>query len=365
MKPLLSTRLGSVGHLRCCTVYPPQRFTPPPTLDAQSHPAPRLPFSIVRGTPLVASPVASPIALRPWLCARGVACWRQVLVERVADTVGWAKEENWACPACAASCFPDRTRCFKCGAPKPTAVAAASPVTTSPAAATTAATVAATAATSPAAAKGLGVAGLWATLAALSCDRTDEGRATGGATSSAGPLASLAGGLGGGGPAMMARAERPPFQCWDEVSRRGNCAVLVRLVDKATDRRFVVATYHMPCLFGSDEKCQVMTAVPHHALLGIQWKSLPEASEKKISAPSQVMTAHVALLMQACQKFSAGAPLVVAGDFNVQPGTPPYSLATTGSLDPAHAQHPPPVTATCGPKVEQPVRLKTTQSSMR
>jgi hypothetical protein len=50
-----------------------------------------------------------------------------------------------------------------------------------------------------------------------------------------------------------------------------------------------VVTYHMPCLFGSDEKCQVVAA-------------------------------HVALLMQAAQRFAQALPLVVAGDFNFKPG---------------------------------------------
>jgi len=43
-------------------------------------------------------------------------------------------------------------------------------------------------------------------------------------------------------------------------------------------------------MFGSDEKCQVMAA-------------------------------HVALLMQAAQRFAKELPLVVAGDFNIQPGS--------------------------------------------
>lgn len=53
------------------------------------------------------------------------------------------------------------------------------------------------------------------------------------------------------------------------------------------------------------------------------------------------MVAHVAMLMQACQAFAAGAPLVVAGDFNFKPGTQPYELVRRGELDPADPQHPP------------------------
>ncbi len=83
-------------------------------------------------------------------------------------------------------------------------------------------------------------------------------------------------------------------------------------------QEFVVATYHMPCLFGSDEKCRVMVA-------------------------------HVALLMQQAQRFAAGDPLVVCGDFNVQPGQPAYDLILSGDMDASHPQHPE-LPARCAPK---------------
>ena len=79
-----------------------------------------------------------------------------------------------------------------------------------------------------------------------------------------------------------------------------------------------MATYHMPCLFGSDEKCRVMVA-------------------------------HVALLMQQAQRFAAGDPLVVCGDFNVQPGQPAYDLVLSGDMDASHPQHPE-LPACCAPK---------------
>ena len=55
-----------------------------------------------------------------------------------------------------------------------------------------------------------------------------------------------------------------------------------RLKHKRSGMSMVVADYHMPCLFGSDPKCQVMVA-------------------------------HAALLFQHAQAFAAGDPLVVAG----------------------------------------------------
>ena len=79
-------------------------------------------------------------------------------------------------------------------------------------------------------------------------------------------------------PVAMAGVE--PWNTWAEVMKRQNAAVCVRLVERASGQRFVVATYHMPCLFGSDEKCQVMVA-------------------------------HAALLMQRVQRFAQNDPLVV------------------------------------------------------
>ena len=59
--------------------------------------------------------------------------------------------------------------------------------------------------------------------------------------------------------------------------------------------RFVVATYHMPCLFGSDEKCQTMVM-------------------------------HASWLLQYAQKWAGGLPLVVAGDFNLKPQDATYTV---------------------------------------
>eukprot|EP01051_Picozoa_sp_SAG22_P024118 SAG22_NODE_6542_length_841_cov_1.377358_2_plen_96_part_01 len=67
----------------------------------------------------------------------------------------------------------------------------------------------------------------------------------------------------------------------------------------------------MPCLYGSDEKCQVMVL-------------------------------HAAWLMQLGQRWAAGDPLVVAGDFNIKPEDPTYQLIANGALPQRHPQHPPP-----------------------
>jgi len=103
--------------------------------------------------------------------------------------------------------------------------------------------------------------------------------------------------------------EKPPFDCWKEAQKRHNAVVLARLEHKKTKKQFVVATYHMPCLFGSDDKCKVMTI-------------------------------HASLLFQQAQRFAKGQPLVVGGDFNIQPPSAQYDFITQGKLDNSHPQNP-------------------------
>jgi 2',5'-phosphodiesterase len=85
------------------------------------------------------------------------------------------------------------------------------------------------------------------------------------------------------------------FDVWKEVKRRHNCVALVRLVPRLPSvdpLPFAVGTYHMPCLFGSNAKCQVMVA-------------------------------HAALVFAHAQRFADGAPLVVAGAPSPPPQSPP------------------------------------------
>ena len=101
----------------------------------------------------------------------------------------------------------------------------------------------------------------------------------------------------------------PPFDPRVAALRRHNCTILARLREKDSGRSFCVATYHMPCLFGSDEKCQVMVL-------------------------------HASWLMQHAQKWAAGDPLVVAGDFNIKPGDPTYDMIVEGEIAPGHPHYP-------------------------
>lgn len=104
---------------------------------------------------------------------------------------------------------------------------------------------------------------------------------------------------------------KPPFDSHAEAARRHNMLVSARLRCKKSGRTFAVTTYHMPCLFGSDPKCQVMVY-------------------------------HAALAAQHARAFAQGAPFVLAGDFNFKPHDAPYELLTTASLAEEHPHMPPP-----------------------
>jgi len=104
--------------------------------------------------------------------------------------------------------------------------------------------------------------------------------------------------------------EKPPFDVWHETERRHNILVSANLRCKKSGKRLSVTTYHMPCLFGSDAKVQVMTN-------------------------------HVSMAAQGALQFAEGTPCVLAGDFNIKPADAPYELLTTGSLPADHPHMPP------------------------
>jgi len=109
---------------------------------------------------------------------------------------------------------------------------------------------------------------------------------------------------------------RPPFDPLEEAAKRQNILLSARLRDRASGARFCVSTYHMPCLFGSDAKVQVMVY-------------------------------HAALVARHAADFAAGLPHIVCGDFNFTPTSSPYALVTSGSLPETHPQYPP--TRSCDP----------------
>jgi endonuclease/exonuclease/phosphatase family metal-dependent hydrolase len=85
---------------------------------------------------------------------------------------------------------------------------------------------------------------------------------------------------------------------WALAMKRENTAVMVRLKKQGVGGSFVVATYHMPCLY--------------------------------YCPPT--MSIHASLVVKAVQKWAGGDPYVLMGDFNFMPSGDAYSLVTTGSL---------------------------------
>mmetsp|Transcript_5476 Transcript_5476/g.16325 ORF Transcript_5476/g.16325 Transcript_5476/m.16325 type:complete len:441 (-) Transcript_5476:1283-2605(-) len=85
---------------------------------------------------------------------------------------------------------------------------------------------------------------------------------------------------------------------WAFAKSRSNIFVLLKLLNKETDRTICVSTYHMPCAF---------------------------------FAP-KVMVIHAALAAQAAQMKAKADPLVLAGDFNMKKADAAYKLITTGAI---------------------------------
>eukprot|EP01062_Namystynia_karyoxenos_P073443 TRINITY_DN70240_c0_g1_i1.p1 TRINITY_DN70240_c0_g1~~TRINITY_DN70240_c0_g1_i1.p1 ORF type:complete len:382 (+),score=86.16 TRINITY_DN70240_c0_g1_i1:87-1148(+) len=93
---------------------------------------------------------------------------------------------------------------------------------------------------------------------------------------------------------------QPEFSPWAEAQRRRNLYCMAHL-EQSDGTPFTVGCYHMPCLFGSAERVQTVNI-------------------------------HAALLAQRLHAAADGAPYLLVGDFNFQPGTSPYNLMTTGQL---------------------------------
>ena len=110
---------------------------------------------------------------------------------------------------------------------------------------------------------------------------------------------------------------RPPFDTWNEAKRKHNVLVTATLREKGGDA-FCVSTYHMPCLFGSVEK-------------------------------EQVMVIHSVLAAERAKRVAAGRPYVLCGDFNVKPYDASYKLLTSGALGEAFAAYAPPPQADVAP----------------
>jgi len=102
-----------------------------------------------------------------------------------------------------------------------------------------------------------------------------------------------------------------PYDPWAVAQARFNELILVRLRSRQTRSTFHVATYHMPCLYGSAKK-------------------------------RQTMLIHASLAAQYVQGKAGDDPYIFAGDFNFVPGSSSYRLLTEGRWDVEHEDFPQP-----------------------
>merc|ERR1719329_248231 len=103
-----------------------------------------------------------------------------------------------------------------------------------------------------------------------------------------------------------------PFRPWLLAARRQNRALAARFRGRENGRAFVVATCHIPCLFGEP--------------LSRQAKAI-----------------HLAVLLDSVHRFAGDAELVLAGDFNTKPDDAELGLALSGTIGKDELARPSPV----------------------
>lgn len=89
---------------------------------------------------------------------------------------------------------------------------------------------------------------------------------------------------------------------WQESLDRKNQLVAVTVKDKRNSRSFIVATYHMPCIF------QIPAIMSIHCSLSAKY-------------------------IQDLSKRQDNIPFIFCGDFNIKPDSQQYKLLTNGTLD--------------------------------
>ena len=118
-------------------------------------------------------------------------------------------------------------------------------------------------------------------------------------------------GVGRRGLHWVGVATEAPYDPWAEAQRRSNELIFARLCRRQDGAAFCVATYHMPCLYGTAKK-------------------------------RQTMMIHASLAAQYIQKLAVDHPYVLAGDFNIVPGSSAHRLLTEGKWDAEHEDFPTP-----------------------
>jgi len=107
--------------------------------------------------------------------------------------------------------------------------------------------------------------------------------------------------------AGVVAAER--FDWWGAAKKRENVMVYAELEQTATRAELCLATYHMPCMFGSEDK-------------------------------ERLMVIHAGMAAKALLGLARGRAAVFAGDFNVKPADSCYRFLTSGAVAPADYAYP-------------------------
>lgn len=106
---------------------------------------------------------------------------------------------------------------------------------------------------------------------------------------------------------LIGVVESPPDH-WETSENRFNILVTATLRDKATGQTFCIGNYHMPCAY---------------------------------YAP-MVMTIHSEMAARHVQDIAGELPFILAGDWNITPGSATYKLLTTGELSKEDSSYPSP-----------------------
>lgn len=114
-----------------------------------------------------------------------------------------------------------------------------------------------------------------------------------------------------------AKSREKTSKIWTEALKKKNQMAILTLAHRRSGDRFMVATYHMPCVFYLPEVMSI------HAALACQY--LHNQSTKAIDAMNALEGSH-------CNNSNCSLPYVLAGDFNLKPSSSTYSLLTNGFL---------------------------------
>jgi mRNA deadenylase 3'-5' endonuclease subunit Ccr4 len=97
---------------------------------------------------------------------------------------------------------------------------------------------------------------------------------------------------------MVGYQKEVTSEWYEKISKRNNVLLCLTFINPSSKEEFTIANYHAPCAW----KCQKSMCVVAACLL----KALSNLKKSK---------------------------LYLAGDFNIQPGSLPYQILTTGKLD--------------------------------